>query len=370
MKKGFVRGMLPLAALLAGCGGDGGDVSPAEMAAGAEAGGERVTITGAGATFPYPIYSKWFTEYGRANPVRVNYQSIGSGGGIRQLTERTVDFGASDAPMNEEEMAKAPTTLHLPTVVGAVAVSYNLPSLSQPLRLSGPAVADIFAGEITRWNDPRIAALNPGVQLPDRDILVVHRTDGSGTTYVFTEYLAAVSPTWRQRVGAGKSVDWPTGLGGKGNEGVAGQLKQTEGAIGYVEQVYAQQNDLPSAAIQNQAGQFVQPTLEATAAAADAAAAGLPQDTDFRVSLINAPGAQTYPIAAWTYLLVPSNMPDCAKARALAELVAWAYSDEGDAMASELGYTPLPESVEALVLAKWQGMTCGPEGQPVVGAGD
>jgi phosphate transport system substrate-binding protein len=364
----------PRAALLvstmvvaAACGrGDGDGASPAEMAQGAEGGGGAATnITGAGATFPYPIYSKWFSEYGDAHPVRVNYQSIGSGGGIQQLSEGTVDFGASDAPMNAEEMAKAPNTLHFPTVIGAVAVTYNLPQLRQPIKLDGGVVADIFAGRITKWNDARIQALNPGVQIPAGDILVVHRSDGSGTTYVFTEFLAAVSPTWRSSVGSGKSVDWPTGLGAKGNEGVAGQIKQTEGAIGYVEQVYAQQNGLSMAALKNAAGQFTQPTVAAAAAAAEAAAAGLSGDADLRISLINKPGAQTYPITSWTYLLVPSHYEDCGKARALAELARWTYSPEADAMASELGYAPVPAAVEQAVLAKWESITCGPNNEPV-----
>ena len=351
-----------------GCGGGDDAPSPGEMAKGANDSGERVTLIGAGATFPYPIYSKWFSAYGETNPVRVNYQSIGSGGGIQQLTQGTVDFGASDAPMNEEELAKAPTTLHLPTVIGSVAITYNLPSVKQPIRLSGPVVADVFLGTITKWNDPRIVQMNPGVSLPARDILVVYRTDGSGTTYVFTEYLSAISPAWKQKVGIGKSVKWAVGLGAKGNEGVTGQVKQTEGAIGYVEQVYAQQTGLPMAAVQNSAGQFVQPTLEATTAAAAGAAEGLQPGTDFRVSIVNAAGAQAYPISAWTYLLVPSKIQDCAKGKALAELARWAYSDEGDAMARELGYAPIPENVEQLALAKWRSVTCGPSSEPVLGS--
>jgi phosphate transport system substrate-binding protein len=335
------------------------------MAQGAEGGGAATALTGAGATFPYPIYSKWFDAYGDNHPVRVNYQSIGSGGGIQQLTEGTVDFGASDAPMNAEELAKAPGTLHFPTVIGAVAVTYNVPGVQQPIKLDGAAVADVFAGRITKWTDPKIAALNAGVALPGRDILVVHRSDGSGTTYVFTEYLAAVSPSWKQAIGAGKSVDWPTGLGAKGNEGVAGQVKQTEGAIGYVEQVYAQQNGLPMAAIRNRDGQFTQPTVAAAAAAAEAAAASLPADTDFRISLIDKPGAQTYPITSWTYLLVPSHFEDCGKAKSLAKLARWTYTPEADAMASELGYAPVPAAVEQAVAAKWATVTCGAANEPV-----
>jgi len=364
-------GLLVLTAVagVSACGGgDDEGASPAQMAQGAEASGGATTLTGAGATFPYPIYSKWFSTYGDAHPVRVNYQSIGSGGGIQQLTQGTVDFGASDAPMNAEEMANAPNTLHFPTVIGAVAVTYNLPNVNQPVRLDGAAVADIFAGRIKKWNDARIARLNPGVQIPSRDILVVHRSDGSGTTFVFTEYLAGANAAWKQQVGSGKSVDWPTGLGAKGNEGVAGQVKQTQGAIGYVEQVYAQQNQLPMAAIQNGAGQFVQPTLQTTAAAAEGAAANLPADTDFRISLVNAAGQQTYPITSWTYLLVPSHFEDCTKGKALAELARWTYSSEGDALASDLGYSPVPPAVEQAVLRKWGSVTCGPNNEPVAQA--
>jgi phosphate transport system substrate-binding protein len=271
--------------------------------------------------------------------------------------------------MNDNELAKAPGTLHLPTVVGAVAVTYNLPALTQPLKLSGPVLADIFLGAIEKWSDPRIQQLNAGVQLPDRDILVVHRSDGSGTSYVFTDYLSAVSPAWKQRVGVGKSVDWPTGLGAKGNEGVAGQLKQTEGAIGYVEEAYAGENRLATASLRNREGSFVQPTLEATAASAAGAAAALPDTTDFRISLVDAAGAATYPITAWTYLLVPRHMAECAKATALAELAEWAYSDEGDRMASELGYAPLPGRAQELVMERWHTLTCGPENQPALAGG-
>ncbi len=352
-------------ATLAACGGGEGGSSPAQMAQGGAEDGSGVMLTGAGATFPYPIYSSWFDAYSRANPVRVNYQSIGSGGGIRQLTEGTVDFGASDAPMNPEELAKAPNTVHIPTVVGAVAVTYNLPSLSQPVRLNGPVLADIFMGGIARWNDGKIQQLNPGVQLPDRDILVVHRSDGSGTTFVFSEYLAAVSPQWSQRVGVGKQVDWPTGLGAKGNEGIAGQVKQTEGAIGYVEEVYAQQNGLATAAMQNQAGQFVEPTIEATAAAAEGAARSLDPQGELTVSLVNSAGAGVYPISTWTYLLLRPRMEDCSKARPLARLVQWMLT-EGDAQARDLGYAPLPESVQEMALQKLGTITCGPGNEPIV----
>lgn len=360
--------VLLLGVALAACGGSdaASDANGAE--GGASTRGGAVMLTGAGATFPYPIYSRWFSTYSRSNQVRVNYQSIGSGGGIRQLTEGTVDFGASDAPMNEEELDRAPGTLHVPTVIGAVAVAYNLPGLAEPLRLNGDVLSEIFSGRVTRWNDARVQALNPGTQLPARDILVVHRTDGSGTTFVFTEYLSAVSPTWRGSVGTGKSVRWPTGLGAKGNEGVAGQLRQTEGSIGYIEDVYAQQNDLATAAIQNAGGEFVRPTVEATSAAAAGAVEQVRSTGDFRISIIDADAAGAYPISAFTYLLVPSHMEDCGKARALAGLVEWALTD-GSEMARELGYAPLPGTMAEAVLDQWAGVTCGSSREPVAGAG-
>ncbi len=349
------------------CGRDAG-ADPSQMAQGAATRGGAVMLTGAGATFPFPLYSKWFSTYSQSNQVRVNYQSIGSGGGIRQLTEGTVDFGASDAPMNEEELERAPGTLHFPTVAGAVAVIYNVPGLQQPLRLDGEVLGGIFLGTIARWNDARIAALNPGVQLPARDILVVHRTDGSGTTYVFTDYLTSASAPWSSRVGTGKSVRWPTGLGGKGNEGVAGQVRQTEGSIGYVEQVYAQQNDLSTASILNRAGEYVLPTVAATTAAGGGVAERLGSGGDFRVSIVNAEGTGVYPISAFTYLLVPSHIEDCTRARSLEQLMRWALND-GDEMARELGFAPLPDALAERALAQWSGVTCGGDRQPVVAGG-
>ncbi|MFL5542489.1 MAG: phosphate ABC transporter substrate-binding protein PstS, partial [Longimicrobiaceae bacterium] len=287
-------GAMVLAALLAACGrGDAGD---AKAAPGAAPAGGSVSLTGAGATFPAPVYGKWFSDYGQAHGVQVNYQSIGSGGGIQQVTAGTVDFGASDAPMSAEEEAKVPGILQLPTVLGAVAVTYNLPGVQQPLRLSGPVLASIFLGKVTKWNDAAIAADNPGVQLPNTNVAVVHRSDGSGTTFVFTDYLAKVSPEWKAGPGSGKSVSWPGGLGAKGNEGVAGAVKQTAGAIGYVELAYAMQNQLSMAALKNQSGAYVSPTVDATAAAA-AGVAERVAGGDFRVSLNNAAGAATYPIA-------------------------------------------------------------------------
>jgi phosphate transport system substrate-binding protein len=347
---------------LSACGG--GDASPAAMKQKQQSGstGGTVTLTGAGASFPRPIYDRWFAEYANANPVRVNYQAIGSGGGIRQVTEGTVDFGASDAPMSQEELAKAPGMVHVPTVLGAVTIAYNLPGLAQPLRLDGATLAGIFGGTIKKWNDPAVAALNPGVQLPATDVIPVHRTDGSGTTFIFTEYLAAVSPQWKQGVGVGKTVNWPAGLGGKGNEGVTGQVRQTPGAVGYVELAYAREGKLPTAALRNAAGQFVQASVEATAAAAENLQ--MAANGDLRASLVNLPGAQTYPIAAWTYLLVPPHMQDCGKARALAGLVRWSLTQGGD-FARQLHYAPLPEAVRTPALGAMDGVTCGPNREPV-----
>ncbi|HET7231874.1 MAG TPA: phosphate ABC transporter substrate-binding protein PstS [Longimicrobium sp.] len=355
-------GALALAALLAACGGDSGGKTPGAMKNGGGDAGGTLTLTGAGATFPYPVYSKWFSTYAAANPVRVNYQSVGSGAGIRQVTEGTVDFGASDAPMSDEELTKKPGILHVPTVLGSVAVAYNLPGLTQPLKLDGPTLAALFMGEIRKWNDPRIAALNPGVALPDRDVLPVTRSDGSGTTYVFTDYLAAVSPRWQSAVGKGKSVKWPAGLSAKGNEGVTGQIKQSAGALGYVELAYAMQNQLPVAQLKNAAGQFVAPSVDATSAAASELGTQLRQHPDFRMSIVNAAGAQAYPIASFTYLLVPQQIDDCGKAKAVVELVRWSLTQGGD-IARQLHYAPLPEAVRAPVLAKVGTVTCGADRQ-------
>lgn len=357
---------LALAITLAACGGEGGNSSPADMA-NRPSGGGATTLTGAGATFPFPIYSRWFSDYAAETGVRVNYQSIGSGGGIRQLTEKTVDFGASDAPMTDEELAAAPGTVHIPTVIGAVAVAYNLPEVQQTLRLSGETLADIFLGNVTRWNDPALQALNPGVSLPERDILVIRRSDGSGTTFVFSEYLAAVSPEWGQRVGVGKAVNWPVGLGAKGNEGVTGQVKQAEGAIGYVEHVYAEQNDLPTVALQNREGAFVSPTTDGARAAAAGAAEAMQPGDDLTLSLVNASGEGSYPITTWTYLLLPANFADCARGSAVVDLVRWTLT-EGDAAAQELGYAPLPPNVEAEALSRLDALTCGADQQPISSA--
>ncbi len=304
---------------------------------------DSADLTGAGATFPYPIYAKWFSDYATATGIKINYQSIGSGGGVRQFQEQTVDFGASDAPMSDEEIsrAKGGPVLHFPTVLGAVVVTYNLSVGAQPLRLTGPVIGDIFLGKITKWNDQRIAALNPSATLPNSDVLVVHRSDGSGTTYVFTDYLTAVSPAWKAGPGKGKEVQWPTGLGGKGNEGVAGQVKQTPGAIGYVELAYARQNNLPFAQVGNSANSFTTPNIESIVAAAAAALPTLGPDSDYRVSIVNPGGAGSYPISSFTWLLVYQDQPDATKGQKLVDFMKWMYA-EGQAAAEALDYGPLP----------------------------
>ena len=308
----------------------------------------QMMINGAGATFPYPIYSKWFDEYAKVDPsVRFNYQSIGSGGGQKQIMAQTVDFGASDGPMSDENLAKAPGKLfHIPTVAGAVVMTYNLPG-NPALKFDGQTIADIYLGKITKWNDPKIAASNPGTKLPDTDILVVHRADGSGTTFIFTDYLSKVSAEWKQKAGNNTSVSWPTGVGGKGNEGVSGQVKQTPGAIGYVELIYALQNKMSFAEIKNAAGQVVKPTIESVTAALGTAE--IPDD--FRFSMTNAPGNDSYPIAGATWLLVYQQQKDPAKGKKLVEFLKWALT-KGEGMAKDLNYAPLPDEVQQRVLKR------------------
>lgn len=308
----------------------------------------QMLINGAGATFPYPIYSKWFNEYAKVDPsVRFNYQSIGSGGGQKQILSETVDFGASDGPMTDASLAKAPSKLlHIPTVAGADVVSYNLPG-NPKLKLDGPTVAGIFLGKIRKWNDPAITSQNPGVSVPDQDILVVHRSDGSGTTYIFTDYMCSVSSEWKDKVGKGTSVNWPVGLGGKGNEGVSGQVKQSPGAIGYIELAYAKQNKLPYADIKNSSGKYIAASIESVTAAL--ATAQIPDD--FRFSMVNPPGADAYPIAGTTWLLVYAQQKDAAKGAKLVQFLKWAFS-EGEKMAAVLDYAPLPENVQARVLKR------------------
>lgn len=349
-------------ATLAACGGE--PRTPGALRQASRAADGAVELTGAGSTFVYPLFARWFATYGDQHPVRVNYQSIGSGGGIRQFLEGTVDFGATDTPLSDAELARTPDALVLPVVAGSVAITYNLPQLTAPLRLDGPTLADIFLGVIRRWDDPRLRALNPGAPLPARDILVVHRTDGSGTTAIFTGYLALQSPAWRQRVGQGTSVRWPVGLGAKGNEGVTNGVRQTEGAIGYVEQIYARQNNLPMAQIRNRAGAFVAPSREAIEAAL--ADLDLPADGDLRLSLLDRPTPGAYPIAGFTFLLVRRHIDDCAKAKALVDVFLWALTD-GDAVARELGYAPLGPALDRAVQERLRGITCGPQRQPALG---
>jgi phosphate transport system substrate-binding protein len=315
--------------------------------------GGSVDLTGAGATFPYPIYSKWFSDYATATGVKINYQSIGSGGGIRQLSEQTVDFGASDSPMSDDEMAKAKggPILHIPTVLGADVITYNLPGVTAALKLTPAVIADIFMGKVKKWNDTRIATLNAGVSLPATDILVVHRSDGSGTTYIFTDYLSTAVPAWKTSVGKGKEVKWPVGLGAKGNEGVAGQVKQTPGSIGYVELAYATQNNLPIAAIRNKSGQFVAASVPAVTAAAAGAAKALPANTDYRISIVDAPGADSYPISSFTWILVYQKQTDSVKGKKLVDFLNWALT-EGEKSAVTLDYAPLPPEMATTVKAK------------------
>ena len=322
------------------------DSTSGAAAAAASSAGGSAGLTGAGATFPYPIYSKWFDAYATKTGVKINYQPIGSGGGIRQLSEQTVDFGASDAPMTDDEMAKAKggPIQHIPTVLGAVCITYNVPEVTKALNLTGDLIADIFLGKVTKWNDSRIAALNKGITLPNRDLVVVHRSDGSGTSYIFTDYLSAVSATWKASPGKGKDVSWPTGLGAKGNDGVTGQVKQTPGAIGYVELAYARQNKLPTASIRNAAGQFVAPSIAAVTAAAAAAAQKLPPNTDYRLSIVNAAGAQAYPITSFTWILVYKTQPNAEKGKQLLDFLKWALHD-GEPMAPSLDYAPLPAAL-------------------------
>jgi len=307
----------------------------------------QTTLNGAGATFPNPMYSKWFSEYHKLHSeVQINYQSIGSGGGIRQVIAGTVDFGASDMPMTDKQLQEAKTKiLNIPTVLGADVPAYNVPGVSGELKFTPEALAGIFLGKISKWNDKAIAAANPGVNLPDRDIIVVHRSDGSGTTFIWTDYLSKVSPEWKSQVGADTSVKWPIGLGQKGNEGVAGSLRQMAGAIGYVELIYAVENKITYGSVRNSTGAFVKASLESVTAAA-ASAPKMPDD--FRVSITNAPGKDAYPISSFTWLLIPAQSKDPAKGKMLADFLNWMVTD-GQKMTAELSYAPLPENVAAKV---------------------
>ena len=310
----------------------------------------ETNLNGAGATFPNPIYQKWFSEYHNAHQdVQINYQSIGSGGGIQQLTSGTVDFGASDGPMTDEQLSKVSgKVFHIPTVLGAVVPMYNINGVSTDLKFTGDVLADIYLGNIKNWNDPRLAKANPGVKFPDQDIVVVHRSDGSGTSYIFTDYLSKVSSAWKDKVGKGTSVNWPAGLGGKGNEGVSGMVKQTEGSIGYVELIYAVSNKMSYGSVQNAAGSFIKASLESVTAAAGSVK-DMPDD--FRVSITNAPGKDAYPISSFTWLLVPAEWADAGKEKAFVDFLTWMV-DKGQTMTSALEYAPLPKNVAAKVKAR------------------
>jgi phosphate transport system substrate-binding protein len=313
----------------------------------------QTTLNGAGATFPYPIYSKWFSEYHKAHSdVEINYQSIGSGGGIRQVTTGTVDFGASDGPMTDEQLQQSKVKIvHIPTVLGADVPAYNVPGVSGELKFTGELLANIFMNKITNWNDKAIAAVNPDVKLPDQNIIVVHRSDGSGTTYIWTDYLSKVSPEWQQIAGKGTSVKWPVGLGGKGNEGVAGMIRQTPGAIGYIELIYAVQNKIPYGLVKNSSGQFIKASLESVTAAA----AGVKMPADYRVSITNASGKTAYPISSFTWLLIPQPYKDQTKGKIITDFLNWEL-DNGQPMAATLSYAPLPKEVSDKVRATVKGL--------------
>ena len=305
-------------------------------------------INGAGATFPYPIYSKWFSEYSKLHPeVKINYQSIGSGGGIRQVGEGTVDFGASDGPMTDEQLnASKVKVMHIPTVLGAVVPVYNIPGVNKDLNFSGDVIADIYLGKISKWNDPRIVKDNPGINFPDKSILPVYRSDGSGTTYIFTDYLSKISSDWQSKVGKSTSVKWPTGIGQKGNEGVAGMVRQSPYSFGYVELIYAVQNKMSYASVKNLAGKFVQASTAGVTAAAAASAKTMP--ADYRVSITNAAGPASYPISSFTWLLIPLHSADPAKAKALVGFLNWML-DSGENEAAGMTYAPLPKAVQVSI---------------------
>ncbi len=309
----------------------------------------QTTLNGAGATFPYPMYSKWFSEYNKLHPdVQINYQSIGSGGGIRQVLNGTVDFGASDGPMSDEQLAQSKTKiLHIPTVLGAVVPAYNVPGISEEVKFTPEALAGIFLGKIQKWNDPAITQANPGYKFPDKPIIVIYRSDGSGTTFIFTDYLSKVSKDWNSSVGKGTSVKWPIGMGGKGNEGVAGQIRQLQGSIGYVELVYAVENKITYGWMKNAAGNFVKASLDSVT---EAAASVKTMPADFRVSITNAPGKTAYPISSFTWLLIPAQAKDPKKGKIIADFLTWMVSD-GQKMTSQLSYAPLPQNVVEKVKA-------------------
>jgi phosphate transport system substrate-binding protein len=307
----------------------------------------QTSLNGAGATFPYPIYSKWFSEYHNLHPdVQINYQSIGSGGGIKQVQAGTVDFGASDGPMTDEQLKATPFKLfHIPTVLGSAVPAYNVPGISGEINFTGEILADIFLGKIKKWNDPALAKINPGIKFPDTEVVVVHRSDGSGTTYIFTDFLSKVSDEWKTKVGKATSVNWPVGVGGKGNEGVTGSIRETKGSIGYIELIYALQNKIPFGSVKNPAGKFVKASLASTTAAA-AAMKDMPDD--FRVSITNAPGKDSYPISSFTWLLIPVEWNDATKEKTIVGFLNWMV-DKGQSMTASLDYAPLPKAVAAKV---------------------
>ena len=373
---GGLVALLGLAAFAGGaCGGDDDDgaKTPTQatgQVASPTAGGiaanigkdDKADITGAGATFPAPIYQAWFDDYNGkvARGVKINYQSIGSGGGIQQFTDKTVDFGASDAPMTDDELKKAPDAVHIPMVLGSVVITYNLDGLAKPLQLDGPTVAKIFLGDIKKWNDPAIASLNAGARLPDKEIQTVHRSDGSGTSFVFTDWLAKVSPDWKSKVGANKNPNWPAGQGGKGNEGVTNVVKQTPNSIGYVELNYAIATKLPYADIKNRAGKFVTPTIDSTSQAA----AGVTLPDDYRVSITDADGEKAYPVASFTYLLVHKDAA-CSKQKPLVNMLWWVFHDKGPSQtAADLNYAPVPDKLIARLETTLKGLRC--DGAPIL----
>jgi phosphate transport system substrate-binding protein len=343
MHKQLLFGCLT-ALVLAGCSGNKSNTNPDSTTTASNG------LTGAGSTFIYPLASKWFSEYQKLHPeAQVNYQSIGSGAGIKQVTEGTVDFGATDAPMKDQQLAefqqkRGCAALHFPAAMGGVVPIYNIPSITSPLNFTSEALAGIFLGKITKWNDPAIASANKGVKLPNSDIVVVHRSDGSGTTYTFVDYLGKVSPEWKEKVGVGTSVNWPVGLGGKGNEGVSGQVKQTPNSIGYVELIYAMHNSIAFGAVQNSTGKFVKADLPNVSAAAASAAANMP--ADFRVSITNAEGADAYPISTFTWFLIPSKISDANKKNVLVGFLRWMLTD-GQSLTQPLSYAPIPKGVQA-----------------------
>ncbi len=362
----FIGTILALTLILSACAPSGSANSPitASNATTTSGSGDTnaIQMTGAGATFPYPLYSRWFYDYAFVDPsVKFNYQSIGSGGGIQQITAKTVDFGASDAILSDQQLGAAPGLQMFPTVAGAEALVVNLKGVTQKIKFPYTSIADIFLGKITKWNDPVLTAANPGLNLPDEDIIVVHRSDGSGTTYIFTDYLSSVSNDWKTTVGKGTSVQWPVGLGGKGNEGVYGTVSQNEGAIGYVELAYAVQNKAIINSIQNSSGAYVDPSPETTQSAMNDF--GTEMGDKLALSIVNAPSATSYPIAGYTYILMYMDQQDCAKATKAVQFFNWAYSAAGDKDATDLQYVPLPSAIKDQVTAKLAQITC--QGAPL-----